>query len=132
MTLTGVGGVGKTRLALQLAADMLPDFRDGAWVWELAPAGDADAMLGVVATTFSVQQRAGANLEESIVESLRSRELLWLIDNCEHLIEPVARLVDRVLRTAPGRAHPRDQPGGSRCRRRAHRRAAFHVAGRLQ
>jgi len=102
VTLTGVGGVGKTRLALQLAADMLPEFRDGAWVSELAPAGDADAMLGVVATTFSVQQGAGAILEESVVESLRGRELLWLIDNCEHLIDPVARLVDRVLRTAPG------------------------------
>ena len=102
VTLTGVGGVGKTRLALQLAADMVPDFRDGAWVSELAPAGDADAMLGVVATTFSVQQGVGATLEESIIESFRSRELLWLIDNCEHLIEPVPRLVDRVLRTGPG------------------------------
>jgi predicted ATPase len=102
VTLTGVGGVGKTRLALQLAADMVPEFSDGAWLSELAPAGDADAMLGVIATTFSVQQGPGANLEESVVENFRSRELLWLIDNCEHLIEPVARLVDRVLRAAPG------------------------------
>lgn len=101
VTLTGVGGVGKTRLALQLAADMVPDFRDGAWVSELAPAGEADAMLGIVATTFSVQQRVGSTLEESIAEALRNRELLWIVDNCEHLIEPVARLVDRVLRVAP-------------------------------
>jgi predicted ATPase/class 3 adenylate cyclase len=102
VTLTGVGGVGKTRLALQLAADVLPEFRDGAWVSELAPAGEAEAMLGIVATTFSVQQRVGSTLEESIAEVLRNRELLWIIDNCEHLIEPVARLVDRVLRVAPG------------------------------
>ncbi len=102
VTLTGVGGVGKTRLALQLAADLVSEYHDGAWVSELAPAGEADAMLGVVATTFSVQQRVGSTLEESIAEALRTRNLLWVIDNCEHLIEPVARLVDRVLRTAPG------------------------------
>ena len=102
VTLTGVGGVGKTRLALQLAADLVPEFRDGAWVSELAPAGEAEAMLGIVATTFSVQQRVGSTLEESIAEALRNRELLWVIDNCEHLIESVARLVDRVLRVAPG------------------------------
>ncbi len=102
VTMTGVGGVGKTRLALQIAADLVPEFRDGAWVSELAPAGEADAMLGIVAGTFSVQQRVGSTLEESIAEALRTRELLWVVDNCEHLIDPVARLIDRVLRVAPG------------------------------
>jgi predicted ATPase len=101
VTLTGVGGVGKTRLALQVAADIAIELRDGAWVSELAPAGDVEAMLGVIATTFDVQQRAGRTLEESIAESLRTRQLLWIVDNCEHLVDPVARLVDKVQRVAP-------------------------------
>ena len=113
VTLTGVGGVGKTRLALQLAADVVAEFRDGAWVSELAPAGEADAMLGIIATTFKVQQRVGSTLDESIVEALRSRELLWVVDNCEHLIEPVARLVDRVLAYSSRRAGSRNEPGGA-------------------
>jgi predicted ATPase len=102
VTLTGVGGVGKTRLALQAAADTISDFPNGVWVCELAPATDADTLLGVVAATFSVPARAGVALEESIIEALRTRELLWVVDNCEHLVEPTARLVDHVLRSCPG------------------------------
>ena len=102
VTLTGVGGVGKTRLALQAAADVIAEFADGVWVCELAPATDAETLLGVVAATFSVPDRPGVALEESVIEALRQRQLLWVVDNCEHLVEPTARLVDRVLRACPG------------------------------
>src|SRR5205085_948759 len=61
-----------------------------------------DAMASVVASAFAIEPRGGMSLTDSIVEALRSRRLLWILDNCEHLVEPAARLVDRVLRTAPG------------------------------
>ena len=70
-TLTGVGGVGKTRLALQVAADVLPRYRDGAWLVELAPVVDASAVVEVVATTLGVTQRTGQTLDASLVDYLR-------------------------------------------------------------
>ena len=97
MTITGVGGVGKTRLALQVAGEMVGGFADGAWYCELAAATDDDAMVGIVAATLGVQPRSGMTLEDSIAEFLRPKEMLWILDNCEHLIEAVARVVDRVM-----------------------------------
>jgi predicted ATPase/class 3 adenylate cyclase len=102
VTITGVGGVGKTRLALQAASELLSEFADGVWVCELASAGDEITMVAAVATTFGVQGRPGATLDESVVDFFRAKQMLWVVDNCEHLLEPVARLVDRVLRASPG------------------------------
>jgi predicted ATPase len=102
VTLTGVGGVGKTRLAMQAAAEMLPRFADGAWFCELAAASDTDAMSQVVATTLGVNPRPGATLEGSIVEFLSAKRLLIVLDNCEHLLAAAARLVEGILRAAPG------------------------------
>src|SRR4051812_3149593 len=102
VTITGVGGVGKTRLALQAGAEAIGHFPDGVWLTELAAALDGDAMASVVASAFSIEPRGGMSLLDSIVEALRSRQLLWILDNCEHLVDPAARLVDRVLRAAPG------------------------------
>ena len=102
VTLTGVGGVGKTRLAMQAAAEMLPRFADGAWFCELAAAGDVDAMSQVVATTLGVNPRPGATLEGSIVEFLGAKQLLVVLDNCEHLLVAAARLVEAILRGASG------------------------------
>jgi len=101
VTITGVGGVGKTRLALQAAAEMMGDFADGAWLCELASATDAGSIIATVAATFGVQGRPGATLDDSVVEFFRPKRMLWVVDNCEHLVEPVARLVDRVLRGSP-------------------------------
>ena len=97
-TLTGVGGVGKTRLALQVAADMTPRFRDGAWLCELAPVRDPEMVADAIASVFGVTARAGETLEQSLVEFLRGKELLLVLDNCEHLLEPAAALVETIER----------------------------------
>jgi len=102
VTLTGVGGVGKTRLAVQVAAEVLPRFPDGAWLCELAAADDADAMLQVVAATLGVHPRPGLGLDESIVEFLHGKEMLVVLDNCEHLLDAAGRLVEGVLHGSAG------------------------------
>lgn len=101
VTLTGVGGVGKTRLALQVAAEALPKFRDGAWWCELAPIRDRDGVAEAVAALFSVTPRVAETVEEAVVEFLRHKELLLVLDNCEHLLEPVAHLVNTLERSCP-------------------------------
>jgi len=102
VTLTGVGGVGKTRLALQVAADVLPGFGDGAWVCELAAAANGDEMIQVVATALGVVQREQMTLAESIVDFLRTRQTLVMLDNCEHLLDVAAGLAEMILVGAPG------------------------------
>jgi predicted ATPase len=76
VTLTGVGGVGKTRLALQAAARVLPRFREGAWLVELAPVRDPDSVPAALAAVFGVSARFGMTLEESLAEFLRTKQLL--------------------------------------------------------
>jgi predicted ATPase len=93
VTLTGVGGVGKTRLALQAAADVLPRFPDGAWLCELAAVRDPDGVVDAVAGVFRVTARPSMSLEESLIAFLRDQQILVVLDNCEHLLRPVAALV---------------------------------------
>jgi predicted ATPase/class 3 adenylate cyclase len=102
VTLTGVGGVGKTRLALQAAARILPRFREGAWLVELAPVRDPDGVPSALAVVFGVSVRFGMTLEESLAEFLRTKQLLVVLDNCEHLLEPVAELVEFLLHSCAG------------------------------
>ena len=99
VTLTGTGGVGKTRLAVQAAAEALPRFADGAWFCELAAVDDGDAMAQVVAASVGCVQRAGLSLAESIVEYLKVRELLLVLDNCEHLLDDAGEFADAVVRS---------------------------------
>ena len=101
LTLTGVGGVGKTRLAIQVAAEVLPHFRDGAWLCELAAASEPETMLQVIATALRIQPRPGVSIMDLITEFLCSKRLLLVLDNCEHLLDAAARFVDAVLREAP-------------------------------
>ena len=102
VTLTGVGGVGKTRLALQVAAEVLPRFREGAWLCELQMVRDPAAVVDAVAAVFRVTARPGLSLEESLVVYLRDQETLIVLDNCEHLLRPVAGLVAKIEATCPG------------------------------
>jgi predicted ATPase/class 3 adenylate cyclase len=99
VTLTGVGGVGKTRLALQTAGEVAPRFADGAWLCELAPVRDPAGVDDAVAAVFSVTARAAQNTREALVESLRGKQLLLVLDNCEHLLEGAAALAGVLARS---------------------------------
>jgi predicted ATPase/class 3 adenylate cyclase len=96
VTLTGVGGVGKTRLALQVAAELVAEFRDGAWLCEFAPVTDPGAVWETLAASLHVQVFPGRSLEESVLEYLAAKRLLLVLDNCEHLLDAVARLVTAI------------------------------------
>jgi predicted ATPase/class 3 adenylate cyclase/tRNA A-37 threonylcarbamoyl transferase component Bud32 len=103
VTVTGPGGVGKTRLALQAAADQLPSFRNGAWLCELAPARDAEAMAQAVLAALRARPRPGISTAGSVVEFLRTRSaLLLVLDNCEHLAAAAAALAADILRGCRG------------------------------
>lgn len=97
VTLTGPGGTGKTRLALQVAAELLEDYRNGVWLVELAPLGDETMVLPAIAKVFALQSGPGRSLESVLADFLRSKELLLLLDNCEHLIEACARIAEKLL-----------------------------------
>jgi hypothetical protein len=103
VTVTGPGGVGKTRLAMQAAADQLPSFRDGAWLCELAAAEDGETMAQAVLAALRVRPRPGISTANSIVEFLRTKgALLLVVDNCEHLASAAAALAADILRSCRG------------------------------
>ncbi len=97
VTLTGVGGVGKTRLAIPAAAELVPDFADGVWLVELAPVGDPAAVPDAVATALGITVQAGMTVTASVAQTLAGRRSLIVIDNCEHVIDAAADLVDAIL-----------------------------------
>jgi predicted ATPase/class 3 adenylate cyclase len=102
VTLTGPGGIGKTRLAVEVGARAADDFPDGVWMVELAPIGDGDAMLGALAATLGVIPQDGWSVRDSIVGWLEERRPLLILDNCEHLLVPMSELVDLITRRLPG------------------------------
>ncbi|HXZ73966.1 MAG TPA: DUF4062 domain-containing protein [Streptosporangiaceae bacterium] len=99
VTLTGPGGVGKTRLAVQAAGQVLSRFSDGAWLCELAPVRDVAGVDDAVAAVFTVTARAGQSTRETLVEFLRAKKLLLVLDNCEHLLEGAAALAGTLARS---------------------------------
>ncbi|BBX74102.1 BTAD domain-containing putative transcriptional regulator [Mycobacterium shinjukuense] len=101
VTLAGVGGVGKTRLALEVARREQQRFAEGVWVCELGPLEHGDAVVHTVAASVWLRQQPGMDIETSVIEYLRSREVLLVIDNCEHVLEAVARLVDQIVQQCP-------------------------------
>ena len=101
VTLTGVGGVGKTRLALQAGADLLERYRHGVWLVELAPLTEADLLPKTIASALAIREDPNRPIVETLVDYLEEQRSLIILDNCEHLIEPVARLADRLLRSCP-------------------------------
>ena len=102
VTLTGVGGCGKTRLALASATARLDDFPDGVWLVELAAVADAAALEPLVASTLGVQMMPGLSLRDSLLVALEGQQRLVVLDNCEHLIEACAGLAGALLRRLPG------------------------------
>ncbi len=98
VTLTGVGGVGKTRLSLQVAAEVVTAFPDGAWQCEFAPITDPGAVWDALAASLRVQPHPGRNLDELVLDYLAAKRLLLVVDNAEHLLDAVARQADAILR----------------------------------
>lgn len=97
VTLTGVGGVGKTRLALEVAARCSADFPDGIWVVELASVTDSAAVPDAVAAALGITQQAGMTVAESVSSALESRSRLLVLDNCEHVLDAITDLIEAVL-----------------------------------
>lgn len=99
--LTGSGGSGKTRLALQIAAELKGTFPDGVWLIELASVADPNLLLQAVATVFGLREQPASPLLETIVNALAHRNLLLVLDNCEHLVEVCATFAANVMRACP-------------------------------
>jgi predicted ATPase len=97
VTLTGVGGVGKTRLALEAAARLADEFPDGVWVFELAAVTDPAAVPDAVAALLGITQQPGKTVGESVADALEGRVRLLVFDNCEHLLDAAAGLIEAIL-----------------------------------
>ncbi|HUM67324.1 MAG TPA: tetratricopeptide repeat protein [Chloroflexota bacterium] len=100
VTLTGAGGCGKSRLALAVARQEAPFYRDGVWWVELAPLADATLLLPTIAAIFGLRPEAGRPLSDTLPDSLRGKQLLLILDNCEHLIDGCAQLAATLLQSA--------------------------------
>lgn len=99
VTLTGSGGVGKTRIAIQTAANMQEIFQDGVWFVELAAISDEKLVPHAIASALDVREEAGKPIVSTLVESLSSKSLLLVLDNCEHLLSSCAHIVNTLLRS---------------------------------
>ena len=101
LTIVGTAGVGKTSIGLELARRWTGRCRDGVIFVELVSVGDRDGALAAIATALDVSIRHETSLDTAIVDMLQPRDLLLVVDNCEHLVEPIATLIDQILRSAP-------------------------------
>ncbi len=101
VTLTGVGGVGKTRLAVQAAAGLTGEFPDGVWLTELAPLIDAGLVASAVAAAIEAPTLREVDIEGLVCRVLTHKRALLVIDNCEHVIDAAAKLIDRIVAAAP-------------------------------
>jgi len=101
LTLTGAGGSGKSRLALQAAADLLERFPDGVFLVELAPLADPDLVIQTVAGALGLKEESGLSIQATLIESLKSKQILLLLDNCEHVLDASAKLADALMRSCP-------------------------------
>ncbi|HXQ35816.1 MAG TPA: AAA family ATPase, partial [Anaerolineales bacterium] len=101
VTLTGSGGTGKTRLSLQVAAELLEKFDHGVWFVELAPLTDPDLIPQTILSTIGISEQPGKTPLEILKEYLHEKKALIVLDNCEHLIEASAKATDALLNAAP-------------------------------
>ena len=97
VTLTGVGGVGKTRLATEVAARLADEFPDGVWLFELAAVADPAAVPDAVAAVLGITQQPGKSLNDSVAAALEGRVRLLVFDNCEHVLDAAADLIEAIL-----------------------------------
>ena len=101
LTLIGPGGTGKTRLSLRLAAEQLSEFKDGVWLVELAPLSDPAFILSTIASVLELHEVPGIPLITIVTDYLRDKQLLLILDNCEHLVEASAQVADQLLHACP-------------------------------
>lgn len=102
VTLVGVGGVGKTRLAVRVAEDSRKAFHDGVWLVDLAPLSDGSRLAQVVLSALAARDQSARGTAEKLIDHLRDRQLLIVLDNCEHLVQECALLAASILRAARG------------------------------
>jgi predicted ATPase/DNA-binding SARP family transcriptional activator len=101
LTLTGAGGCGKTRLALEVAGDLVGAYQDGVWLVELAPLSEEALVPQAVARVLGVREQPGRPLTSTLVDALKNKEMLLVLDNCEHLVDACAHLVETLLLSCP-------------------------------
>ena len=101
VTLVGVGGIGKTRLSQEVAGQLFAKYTNGVWLVELASLNDLTLVSQAVSTVFGIRQGTDRTLVESLIHFLRAKTILLLLDNCEHLLDACARLVDELLKNCP-------------------------------
>lgn len=101
LTLTGVGGSGKTRIGLEVARQELSHFADGVWLIEFAAVQDEALVPRAIATVLGLKEDPGRTLTDTLLDYLKTRQTLFVFDNCEHLLEPISRLVSQLMLTCP-------------------------------
>jgi predicted ATPase/class 3 adenylate cyclase/uncharacterized protein HemY len=101
LTLTGSGGAGKTRLALQVAKDLIDDFANGVWFVELAALSEPALLPQAILKVFGLKEELRRSLEDTLCDYLRSKEILIILDNCEHLVKTCAELSENLLSNCP-------------------------------
>ncbi len=101
VTLVGSGGVGKTRIAAQVGADLLDHYPDGVWFVDFAPITDPELVSSVIAQVLGMPQQQGRRVDESIPPWLKRKKLLLIFDNCEHVIDALAAIAAAIIKTAP-------------------------------
>ncbi len=100
--LLGMGGLGKTRLSLQVGLEVMHQYPDGVWFLDLAPIRDAALVVGEAAQVLGVREEPGHDLLQTVCSHLKGRRVLLIVDNCEHLMQASAHLCNAILRAAPG------------------------------
>jgi predicted ATPase len=101
LALMGAGGCGKTRLAVEVAKDLVGAYPDGVWLVDLAPLSETELVPQAVAQVLGVREQPGRPLLESLKDTLRTKKILLVVDNCEHLLEAVVGVVDALLDSCP-------------------------------
>ena len=102
VSLLGMGGIGKSRLSVQLGAEVMDDFSDGVWLIELAPLSDPQLVAQAVASVLGVKEEAGRPVIEALLKFVRDRQVLIILDNCEHVVHACAELAKQLLQAGPG------------------------------
>jgi predicted ATPase len=102
VTLTGAGGCGKTRLAREIALTLVEEYKDGVWFTDLAPLTDPNHVAKEITGVLNIKEEPGKAIADTLIENIRDKSFLILLDNCEHLIEACAKIADRLMKSVKG------------------------------